>query len=43
MMDALKYCKQHDGPVTAKDIEKLKSTESEVIADTIFSEEENCA
>ena len=32
MMDTLEYCKQHDGPVSAKDIEKLKSlTESKII------------
>ena len=38
MMDALEYCKQHDGPVAAKDIEKLKSlTESKIIAETVFS------
>ena len=43
MMNALEYCKQQDEPVTAKDTEKLKSTESEVIADTIFSEKDNCA
>ena len=31
-MDTLEYCKQHDGPVSAKDIEKLKSlTESKII------------
>ena len=43
MMDALKCCKQHDGPVTTKNIEKLKSfTESENIAETVFSEEDNC-
>ena len=36
-MDALECCKQHDGPVTAKDIEKLKAfTESEIIAETVF-------
>ena len=43
MMDTLECCKQHDGPVTAKDIEKLKSfTESEIIAEAVFSEEDNC-
>ena len=43
MMDALECCKQHDGPVTAKDIEKLNSyTESEIIAETVFSEGDNC-
>ena len=37
MMDALEYCKPHDGPVTAKDIEKLMSyTESEITAETFF-------
>ena len=42
MMDALKCCNQHDGPVTTKNIEKLKSfTESENIAETVFSEEGN--
>ena len=42
-MDALECCKQHDGPVTAKDIEKWKSfTESEIIAETVFSEKDNC-
>ena len=36
-MDTLEYCKQHDGPVSAKDIEKLKSlTESKIIAETVF-------
>ena len=41
-MDALECCKQHDGPVTAKDIEKLKSfTESEIITETVFSETDN--
>ena len=35
MLDVLECCKQHDGPVTAKDIEKLNSyTESEIIAET---------
>ena len=43
MMDVLECCKQHEGPVTATDIEKLKSfTESDIIAETIFSEEGNC-
>ena len=43
IMDALECCKQHDGPLTAKDIEKLKSfTESEIIAETVFSEKDNC-
>ena len=43
MLDALECCKQHDGPATAKDIEKLKSfTESEIIAEAVFSEEDNC-
>ena len=42
MMDALECCKQHDGPVTAKDLEKLKSfTESQIIAEIVFSEEGN--
>ena len=37
MMDTLACCKQHDGPVTAKDMEKLKSfTESEIIAEAVF-------
>ena len=37
MMDALECCKQHDGPVTAKDMEKLKSfTETEIIAGAFF-------
>ena len=37
MMDALEYCKQHGGPVTAKDTEKLKSfTETEIIAEVGF-------
>ena len=37
MMDALECCKQHDGPVTAKDTEKLKSfTETEIIAGAFF-------
>ena len=41
MIDAVEYCKQHDGTVTAKNIETLKSiTESEIIAETIFSEEQ---
>ena len=41
-MDALECCKQHDRPVTAKDIEKLKSlSESEIIAETAFSEEDS--
>ena len=36
-MDTLEYCKQHDGPVSAKDIEKLKSlTESKIISETVF-------
>ena len=26
MMDALEYCKQHDGPVTAKNMGKLHLT-----------------
>ena len=43
MMGALKCCKQQDRPVTTKDIEKLGSfTESEIIAETVFSEEDNC-
>ena len=43
MMGALKCFKEHDGPVTTKDIEKLGSfTESEIIAETVFSEEGNC-
>ena len=42
-MDATECCKQYDGPVTAKNIEKLKSfTESEVITETVFSEGDNC-
>ena len=41
--DALECCTQHDGPVTAKDIETLKSfTKSKIIAETVFSEEVNC-
>ena len=37
MMDALECCKQHGGPVTAKDTEKLKSfTETEIIAEVGF-------
>ena len=37
MMDALEYCKPHDGPVPAKDIEKLMSfTESEIITEIFF-------
>ena len=37
MMDALEYCKQHGGPVTPKDTEKLKSfTETEIIAEVGF-------
>ena len=41
MIDAVEYCKQQDGTVTAKNIETLKSiTESEIIAETIFSEED---
>ena len=40
-MDATECCKQYD--VTAQNIEKLKSfTESEVIAETVFSEGDNC-
>ena len=43
MIDELECCKQHDGSVTAKDIEELKSfTESEIIAEAVFSEEDNC-
>ena len=42
MMDALECCKQHDGLVTTKDMEKLKPfTESEIIAEDVFSEEAN--
>ena len=42
MMDALECCKHHDGPVTPKDMKKLTSfTESEFIAEAIFSEEDN--
>ena len=37
MMDALECCKQHDGPVTAKDMKKSKSfTESEITAGAVF-------
>ena len=37
MMDALECCKQHDGPVTTKVMEKLKSfTETEIIAGAFF-------
>ena len=43
MMDELECCKQHDGPVTTKDIEKLKLfTDNEIIAGAAFSEEDNC-
>ena len=42
-MDALECCKQHDGWVTAKDIEKFKSfTESEIITEPVSSVEDNC-
>ena len=41
--DALEWCKQHYGPVTAKDMEKLKSfTEAEIIAEPVSSDEDNC-
>ena len=41
-MGALKCCKHHDRPVTTKDIEKLGSfTESEILAETVFSEQDN--
>ena len=37
IMDALECCKQHDGPVTAKDMKKSKSfTESEITAGAVF-------
>ena len=37
MMDALECCKQYDGPVTTKSMEKLKSfTETEIIAGVFF-------
>ena len=43
MMDELECCKQLDGPVTAKDIVKLRSfTESEIIAEAVSSKEDNC-
>ena len=44
MMDALKCCKQHDRPVTAKDMKKLTSFKvSEIIdAAIFFSEQGNC-
>ena len=43
MTDEWECCKQHDGPITAKDMEKLKSfTESEIIAEAVFYEENNC-
>ena len=33
----MESCKQHGGPVTAKDVQKLKSfTESEIIAETVL-------
>ena len=42
MMDALECCKHHAGPVTAQDMKKLTSfTESEFIAEAIFSEEDS--
>ena len=42
MTDTLE-CKQHAGPVTARGMEKVKSfTESEIIAQAFFSEEDNC-
>ena len=42
MMNALDCCKQHDGPVTSKDMEKLKSfTETEIITEAVFIEEGN--
>ena len=44
MMDALECCKQHDGPVTAKDMEKLKSfTETEIIAGAFFFQKRTTA
>ena len=43
MTDTLE-CKQHAGPVTARGMEKVKSfTESEIIAQAFFSEEDNCS
>ena len=42
MTDTLE-CKQHAGLVTARGMEKVKSfTESEIIAQAFFSEEDNC-
>ena len=42
VMDAFECYKQHDGPVTAKNMEKLKLfTETELIAEAVFSEEDN--
>ena len=42
MTDTLE-CKQQAGPVTARGMEKVKSfTESEIIAQAFFSEEDNC-
>ena len=38
MTDELECCKQHDGPITAKDMEKLKScTKSEIITEAVFA------
>ena len=37
MMNAFEYCKQDDGPATAKDMEKLKSfPETEIIAEAVL-------
>ena len=36
MMDALKCCKQHDRPVTAKDMEKLTSFKVKLLMQLIF-------